>query len=336
MESKATTLNLDEYRKGYYPSCLDDAVSIIVSQERNSLGFGTDIGMFFQYEDAIKACEEKGDFYQARLLEQKATKFIDEEIINIDKRLLGMQNFGVISGYIAAFTHASKLQKNKASIAKPELESAQFEIFPHTFNLGYTGRLLTDGTNTFNEELHVNCSIYDAFDLAKNLTSKSILARMKDGSLKLLKKGSDRVGDYKTIKTIEDEVTIIFSEMKGWRITPKILENQNGLRAIASNEWKKISEKYDEERSFMFGTEHRYMEVIEAGLDSNYLFWKIAINSKRNPCIASMQRFMGEHKFPEEKNRYQILYNNAEINFGNVRIQFDRAHLTIQFLQLKI
>ena len=207
MDVHTTTLKLDDYRKGYYPECLDDAVSILVSQKENFIPAGFD-GMAINVAEAqIIDAENNGNGIQAEILKREFIKQIEHYKTQISPMIRGLHKWGH-SGYTTAYVH-SQGNHNEA-ITIPRMKNFQFEISPHNFDWGFTGRLLTDGKNDFMERLSIECSIYDAYDLANYISPKSVFAKMKNGTFKLLRKGHQDIDKTFKIDNTGGNTPILF------------------------------------------------------------------------------------------------------------------------------
>lgn len=317
MDTHVTTIRLDDCRNGSYPACLDDAVSILLSQRENFIPAGLD-GMAINVAEAqIRSAENSGDVIQAEILRREFVRGIEEYKTQIGAMIRGLYRFGH-SGYTTAYMHS--LDDAKGAVVIPEMRNFQFEIFPYTFDWGFTGRVLTDGKDDFHERLNVECSIYDAYDLATYMNPKSVFARMQDGTFKLLRKGHDDACE--TIDWTIDEH--VFLGLDGRSDRFNVLEP--GLQVRHSDEWKRITSNYSDRPLMIFGYDGNLLELSRDLSDSPYLYWRIGLvkNSTGDPNtpLRSCGHFGSERKWPEQRKRFTLSVNHADVYFDDFSLHF--------------
>ncbi|PLW80037.1 hypothetical protein C0585_05095 [Candidatus Woesearchaeota archaeon] len=321
MNVHSTTLKPDDYRKGSYPIGLDDAASILVSQMGDAIPISADVMGPAILEKQIIDQRRKGNELHSKVLENDYVKLIESYRTQINSMMFGLQR----NGYSGYNTFYMLSQNPESSIVVPKERNFQFEIFPHSFDLGLTGRVLTDGKDDFLEDLNVECSIYDAYDLASMIGSKSLFARMKDGTVRLLKTDRNSVGEHKKINNCDERKNITFD--KGILRVGKETVLDSGISLKKSDGWKELMEKYKPSASLVFGYEGgKIHEFLDEATKSPYLFWRIASLkscTSTNSCIAYLESgFDMAQKYPEQKDRFVIGPSHSTLYLDNFSLYY--------------
>lgn len=335
LDTVSTVLDLANFRKGSYPKILEDASSVLVSQNPRMVPAGFDLMALSGLEAMVRA---ESDSYARAVYVTDVHEAIAEHNASIPVMVNGLLNFGH-DGYVTAFAYSQGSVGSAITIPRGT-SRFQFEIMPYTFNLGRTGRRMTDGDNVFDEELLVKCDVYDAYDLALQMRPEVIVARMNNGSLKNLS-SSDKSLEWVNINEVGDDERKVFLIDRFAEKGIGIKETSplhSSLELVADSMFEKISSRYGHRAARIFGynADNFRNFLVEAG-KSPYLFWKINqmdrgsdLNSSVSPC-----GFMGsDHKFPEQQKRAVFCPNKAYVSFGSVMLEYgsEAAHVSLMGL----
>ncbi len=323
-------------RYSKYPVGLRDAVSLLIEERQNFVPIYMPGSVMNLLEAKIVEAESK-DEVDAELEGRTSALTINSFRGQIIDMLKGMKEYGTFT-YIQGVVLSRDLATSNPAIVKPKGTGFSFEFRPKTFDLGLTGRLFEDGMgNRFQENLSLDCSIYDAFDLALEFSPQRIVAVDARGKHIVVYEDDKYIGKMEAVQNPNGRINYVFTqnqldEMRrqiSWEGSVQVLPT-GGLNVVFGDFYKKM-QKYDR-GAMLFGHEYANVEEFLSAVTASdkHLIWRICANdrSENTPlidCAANFGLRNNVREMPENKNRLLYMPNKLFVDFGRVALFFDRA-----------
>ncbi len=337
MELLVTTLQDVEHKSGQYPVALGNAASLLIEEQRNFVPIympGAAVNLLEAKVNAARASEgEVGEVIES-LNAGMAIHAFRGQVRRMTREMA--QEWG--SSYAIGFLLVNDALSSNPAITKPEDPLFSFQFRPKTFVLGSTGRLLEDEIGRrYQERLLLKLDIYDAFNLATGLRPQRVIAVDNHGNQTVIHEDGKAIGNKERLDKPGGRVMYVFDEARReeWGLEELQVLPTNGFRVVFSDFYEKIK-KY-ERGAILFG--HRYSSAGEflerARIIDQHLIWDICANFSTQyrgldaPLIDCERVYGIENsygkKFPEHKNRLQLISNRVDLYFERVSLHFDRS-----------
>jgi len=324
------------FRSIEYPIALRDAVSLLIEERQNFVPIYMP-GKNMNLLDARVIEAESRDNVDAELEGRAATLTINSFRGQIIDMLKGMKEWGTFA-YVQGISLSRDLATSNPTITKPEDPRFSFKFRPKTFDLGLTGRLLEDARgNRFQESLSLDCSIYDAFDLALELSPQRIVAVDAQGKHIVVYEDDKYIGRVEAVQNQNGRLHYVFTQNQldkikrqiSWEGSVQVLPT-GGLNVVFNDFFEK-TRKYDR-GAILFG--HEYTNVREflskVTASDKHLIWRVCANDRsENTPLIDCEEYFGlrndAREMPENRNRLLYMPNKLFVDFGRGGLFFDRA-----------
>jgi hypothetical protein len=310
---------------GDYPVALRDASAILVEEQPNLVPLYAPGMMMNALEAQSIRARELGE-YEGKVAAENANKTIEAFKGVIRNMLVGMKEWGP-EAYINGLLLSNDLDSPDPAVTKPENSNFSFQFRPKIVDLGLTGRLLEDDQGQRHQEkLALECSIYDAYDLATTMSPQRIVMVDKDGRERVVYAKDKPVGETEEVKGGPRKRYLLHPSKEKFGPKKEVLPT-GGLKIVYSDLYKQL-EKYDDKTMFIG---HKFSDLREflgyVCMVDEHLIWDVCRNNRtENTPLTDYERHYGRDKpLPHQINRIHLMENKAYLELDGIQVRFDRA-----------
>jgi len=322
-----THLNHGLPKNRRFPIALKTATSLLIEEQPDLVPiYGG--GIMNRVEHQVPSSAGQG--YVTDDEKRKACGQIDKLRGNVTSLVHGMREWD--DSYSTLMALNNDLKSDAPAIIDPNLPPYRFQIWPKTFALGLTGRLLQDEQGKqFTEQLTVSLDICDAYLFARAISPKRILAVQRDGKGVLIYKNrkETELTEYVASK---GKATYICDPLDKENLplsAPIVLPSD--FRPVASSCSHQLREY---QRTILFG--HSFPDMNDflayTAAADDHLLWKLAASKpgSRDSCLIDLCKtyptFKGQPRY-ENQNRLQVKKGEASVVLDGLRIRVGKPHI---------
>lgn len=327
-----TTISQVSGRSDAYPVALQDAVYLLVAEQKNFIPVympGMAVNLL---EAEVEIAEQKGPF-EGAMAKHQASETIHEFSGSPHNLVYGMKTYG-LSGLVDGIILSDDFLSEHPAVQNADEAGFAFRITPKTFDLGFTGRFLEDKKgNHYYERLKLACDIYDAYDLATTICPQTIVAVNARGESAVVHENYQDLGLLEPFpqNPREQIVYVLHEERKeNWRhwIHPVEVLPTDGKNIVQTEHVQRLNNYTSQNILFGHCFKHlqEFLELVTA--QDDHLLWKICkMERGPNTPLIDLERHYGlrNHaaEFPFHKHRLQLLPGNAYLHFDQLSLHWD-------------